>query len=87
MRSYLPVSLVSRKPRRSSFPPVILRTPNILIISKQGYEDAIENMKVQFAAISEEKAEVERKLEPLVAESAKLKKQADEFDNHKQHMR
>jgi len=41
-------------------------------------------MKIQFAAISEEKAEVERKLEPLAAESAELKNQADEFDNRKQ---
>lgn len=56
----------------------------MLIISKQGYEDAIENMKIQFAAISEDKAEVERKLEPLTAESAKLKNQEDEFDNRKQ---
>ena len=45
----------------------------------QNYEDAIENMKIQFAAISEQKAEVERKLEPLVAEDEKLKSQADEF--------
>jgi len=56
----------------------------MLIISKQGYEESIENMKIQFAAISEEKAEVERKIEPLEAESAELKKQADEFDNRKQ---
>ena len=84
MRNYLPVSLVSKKSRRSSFPLAILRIRNVLIISKQGYEDAIENLKIQFAAVSEEKAEVERKLEPLIAESAELKKQADEFDNRKQ---
>ena len=41
-------------------------------------------MKVQFAAISEEKAEVERNLEPLAAEFADLKKQADELETRKQ---
>lgn len=56
----------------------------MLIVSKQGYEESIENMKIQFTAISEEKAEMERKLEPLAAESAELKSQADEFDNRKQ---
>lgn len=37
-------------------------------------------MKVQFTAISEQKAEVERRLEPLAAEEAKLRNQEDEFD-------
>lgn len=54
------------------------------MILKQGYEDAIENMKIQFAAISKEKAELERQIELLNAESAELKKQADEFDDRKQ---
>ena len=40
-------------------------------------------MKIQFAAISEQKAEVERRLEPLAAEEAKLRNQADEFDARK----
>ena len=38
-------------------------------------------MKIQFAAVSEEKAEFERQLEPLIAEDRELKKQADEFDS------
>jgi cell division protein FtsB len=37
-------------------------------------------MKTQFAAIVEKKAEVERKLEPLNAESDKLKAEMDDFD-------
>lgn len=55
----------------------------MLIIWEQGYEDAIESMKIQFAAIAEEKAEVEHKLEPLVTESADLKKQMDGLDARK----
>jgi uncharacterized protein YlxP (DUF503 family) len=61
-----------------------LRTWAAPIISKQGYEDAIENMKIQFAAISEEKAEVERELEPLAAESAELKRQEDMFESRRE---
>lgn len=56
----------------------------MLIISKQSYEDAIENMKIQFAAISDEKAEVERKLEPLAAQSAELKEQEDRFESRRE---
>lgn len=41
-------------------------------------------MKIQFAAISDEKAEVERELEPLAAESAELKKQEDMFENRRE---
>ena len=37
-------------------------------------------MKVQFAAISEQEAEVERKLEPLAAEETKLKYELDDFE-------
>ncbi|KAF9649912.1 P-loop containing nucleoside triphosphate hydrolase protein [Thelephora ganbajun] len=51
--------------------------------AKKGYEDTIENMKIQFTSISEQKAELERKLEPLAAEHAKLKDRVDEFDNRK----
>lgn len=40
-------------------------------------------MKVQFAAISEQKAEVERKLEPLAEEEAKLKHEIDEFESRR----
>ncbi|KAF9777990.1 P-loop containing nucleoside triphosphate hydrolase protein [Thelephora terrestris] len=47
---------------------------------KKGHEDSIESMKTQFAAIVEKKAEVERKLEPLNAESDKLKAEMDDFD-------
>lgn len=50
----------------------------------QGYEDAVENLKIQFAAISEQKAEVEHKLEPLHAESRKLAKQVEEHENRKE---
>ena len=57
---------------------------NILITSIQGYEDTIENMKIQFTAISEQKAEVERKLKPLVSEFTKLSDEMDESKNRKE---
>jgi len=41
-------------------------------------------MKVQFAAISERKAEMEREVEPLNAESAELKEKVEEFETRKQ---
>lgn len=41
-------------------------------------------MKVQFAAISEQKVEVERKLEPLGEGYNKLKKELDDFDTRKE---
>ena len=69
-----PVLLVSRKSRRSVFPQTTLCTRSILLTSEQGHEDAIENMKIQFAAVSEEKAEFERQLEPLIVEDRELKK-------------
>lgn len=56
----------------------------LLTVSKQTYEDAIENMKIQFAAISEEKAGVERELEPLHEERAKLENQAEEVEARKE---
>jgi hypothetical protein len=40
-------------------------------------------MKIQFTAISEQKAEVERKLEPLAAEYTKLQDQEAEFETRK----
>lgn len=52
--------------------------------SNQGHEETIENMKIQFAAISEKKAEVELKLAPLNAESNKLKAEMDDFETRRE---
>jgi len=83
MRNCLPVSLALKKPKRSLSPLANYAHGNVLITLQQEYEDNIENMKVQFAAISEEKAEVERKLKPLIAEFDDLRKQADELETRK----
>jgi len=83
-RSCLPVLPVSRNSRRSVSLPITPGLRDIRITLAQGYEDAIENLKIQFGAISEQKAEVERTLEPLLAEYTKLKDEMNESEDRRQ---
>lgn len=53
------------------------------ILSTQKCEDDIENLKIQFTAASEQKAEVEHKLEPLREDDDKLKHELDAFQTRK----
>lgn len=85
MQNYLPASLVSRTSKRLVLLALIASSWNLATKSRQTHEEEIEHMKVQFAAISEQKAEVERKLEPLAADEAKLKREMAEFDARKTH--
>ena len=86
-RSCQPVSPALRKPNRLALPSKTPYTQKVLINLNQGYEDAIESMKLQFAAITEQKAEVERKHGLLTAEYDKLKKQMDDFANREEEQR
>jgi hypothetical protein len=84
MRSCLRVSQASRKPNRLALPPEKPYTQKVLTNPNQGYEDAIESMKLQFAAITEQKAEVEHKHRQLTAEYDKLKQQMEDFANQQE---
>ena len=55
-----------------------VQTPN------QESEDAIEEMKLQFAEISEKKAKLENDLEPLKAEDERLKSEIINFEDRRQ---
>ena len=55
-----------------------MQTPN------QDYEDKIEEMKRQFAGISEEKAKLEYDLDPLKAEDDRLKSEIVNFESRRE---